>query len=41
MPGIKAAAGTSLRPDYDILMGFLVQNYEMKQTWRIENERMR
>ena len=28
MPSVKAAAGTSLRPDYDILMGFLVQNYE-------------
>ena len=35
-PQKTQAAGSSFKADYDILMGFLVQNYETKQNWRRE-----
>jgi len=33
-PNKTQAAGSSFKPDYDTLMGFLVSNYETKQNWR-------
>ena len=35
-PNKMQAAGSSFKADYDILMSFLVQNYETKQGWRKE-----
>ena len=35
-PNKMQAGGSSFKADYDILMSFLVQNYETKQGWRKE-----